>query len=100
MEYKVKLNDEIIYSLVQWQTDMLSYSEDLEKLNADVKAIVLLTLQIRYNRAYNKFYSDWKDALSSDPTVTSIPINDQAFVEMILARPDYHILLESLPSAE
>ena len=46
-------------------------------------------LKHKAERCYARFEKEWLEKLRSDPSVSSIPSDKKAFVEMVTSRPDY-----------
>lgn len=86
---KVKVNEEQIFELEQWEKDVIANDIASEDLDADLKRRLEWVLKHKVEQCYNRFEKEWLEKLRNDPSVESIPKTKKGFVEMVIARPDY-----------
>jgi len=51
----------------------------------------------RINKAKNNLFAEWRQRFRDDPSVTAIPTDDDAYLEMILADPGYKTAAQKEP---
>ena len=55
----------------------------------DVDAWVQSAVEGKINKCKKRFIREWYPKLMADPTVTDMPADEQRFIDVVLARPDY-----------
>ena len=86
---KIKLDDEEIYKLEEWEKKLFLHDIPRESWEEDIKRRLEWVLRHKCQQCYKRMVEEWLPILQADPEVKSIPADKQALVEMIIARPDY-----------
>lgn len=55
----------------------------------DIDAWVRKAVEGKIGNSRKRLIREWQPKLMADPAVTDMPANEQRFVDMVLARPDY-----------
>lgn len=86
---EIKVDDVSLFSLATWEKDVIKYMIPSADFEADMKRRLQWVLQHKCEQCYKRFEDEWLDKLRADPAVDTIPADKQAFVELVIARPDY-----------
>jgi hypothetical protein len=86
---KIQVDDELLFELAQWELDIIANDINASDLDADLKRRLEWVLRHKIDQCFDRLEKEWMPKLRADPSVKSIPIDKQAFAEMIFARPDY-----------
>ena len=78
-----------LYELSAIDIEILEYVFPASTLDADCKRRLEWVLRLKIKQAYKRLRKDWMPILETDPAVTQVPINDEAFFNMVKVRPDY-----------
>lgn len=83
-----KIDDEVVFTLSATQEQMLKYSIRDSEFNGEMKRRVLSVIHDRYQQCFNKFKQDW-DAKLLAREVSTVPLDPDAYAELVFAQPDY-----------
>lgn len=86
---KIKLNDEILYEIADWELKVLANDLHADLLISDIKRRLIYIITHKIDQCWNRFEKQWMEVLRNDPSVKSIPKSKKEFVEAILKRDDY-----------
>jgi hypothetical protein len=86
---KVKVDEKEILELEDWHKAVIKNDIPEEIFEEDMKRRVHYILTHKFERCFERFQNEWLKKLRDDPSVTSIPTDKKALVEMVMARPDY-----------
>jgi hypothetical protein len=85
---KISVNDTELYTLAQWEKDVIQHDVPTEGFDADMKRRLEWVLKHKVEQCYNSFEKEWIDKLRI-AGVPSIPIDKAQFVALVKARPEY-----------
>jgi len=80
---KIQIDGETILTLSD--TDIAALGNDLTSKTDWVKQALIGKI----NACKKRMIKEWQPKLFNDPTVESIPATEEAFIAMVIARPDY-----------
>lgn len=86
---KISVNDTELFTLAQWEKDVIANDIDVANLEADLKRRLEWVLRHKVEQSYARFEKEWIEKLRADPSVQSIPKSKEAFVALVKARSDY-----------
>ena len=86
---KVQVNGEQIFELAEWEKDVIKNDIHADDFDADMKRRLEWVLRHKAEQCYIRFEKEWLEKLRSDPSVQSIPKSKEAFVALVMSRPDY-----------
>jgi hypothetical protein len=86
---KVSVNDQEIFSLAEWEKDVIKSDINADDFDADMKRRLEWVLRHKAEQCYIRFEKEWLEKLRADPIVQSIPKSKEAFVALVKSRPDY-----------
>ena len=86
---KVSVNDQEVFSLAEWEKDVIKNDIHADDFDADMKRRLEWVLRHKAEQCYIRFEKEWLEKLRSDPSVQSIPKSKEAFVALVKSRPDY-----------
>lgn len=86
---KVKVDNQEIFELAEWEKDVIKNDIDAADFDADMKRRLEWVLKHKVEQCYIRFEKEWLEKLRADPTVQSIPKSKEAFVALVKSRPDY-----------
>lgn len=89
MAIEIKYNNEVIYTITDTQLKIIKSYINEDYLDATIINRLTGQLDFRYSELATLFMNEWVARLQADPTVESVPVNTTAFVDMVIARPDY-----------
>ena len=85
---KISVNDTELYTLAQWEKDVIQNDIPTEIFDADMKRRLEWVLKHKCEQCYMRFEKEWTEKLRA-AGVPSIPTDKAAFVALVLARPEY-----------
>ncbi len=71
------------------EIEVLEYVLTASTLDADLKRRLQYILTHKIEQSYKRLKDDWIPILENDPEVTSVPLDNEAFFNMVKIRPDY-----------
>lgn len=86
---KISVNDIELFTLAQWEKDVLADVINLAELESDLKRRLQWVLKHKVEQSFISFEKEWIEKLRADPAVQSIPKSKEAFVALVRARSDY-----------
>ena len=86
---KLYVDDEQIFELLPWQEAVIKNDILEHEFVEDMKRRARYIWEHKFERCYERFQKEWIEKLRSDPSITSFPTDKQAFVNMVISRPDY-----------
>ena len=89
MSVNIKVDDEVVYTLSDLQLTILKSYVNEDRLQATINAWAMSAVRDQYNAIAARFKEEWINKLQADPTVESVPMAAQDFVDYVMARADY-----------
>lgn len=86
---KISVNDQELFTLAQWEKDVIANDIDIDLLEDDLKRRLQWVLKHKVDQCYARFEKEWIEKLRNDSTVQNIPKSKEAFVTLVKSRPDY-----------
>jgi hypothetical protein len=86
---KVRIDGQQLCELLPWEKKLLENDLCAGTLHQDCCRRIEWALKHKVDQAWEHFEKEWMKILREDPTVSSIPTDKEAFVNMVTARPDY-----------
>lgn len=86
---KAQVDSTDIYELLPWQENVIKNEVLTEEFEEDMKRRIKWVWEHKFEQCYKRFEEEWIEKLRADPTVTQIPTDKEAFVNLVLARPEY-----------
>jgi len=78
-----------LYEITENEMDVLEYMLPSATLDADCKRRLEWVLRHKIERCYVNLKNDYMPILQADPDVTEVPVDNEAFFNMVKVRPDY-----------
>ena len=78
-----------LYELSATDMEILEYVLPSSTLDADCKRRLEWVLKHKIEQCYKRLRREWMPILQQDPSVESVPLEDEAFFNMVKVRPDY-----------
>jgi hypothetical protein len=85
---KISVNDVELFTLSETQKKVLKNDIHADEFDADMKRRLEWVLMHGYEQCFKKLKETWEPKLKA-AGVASVPTNDDAFAELIFARPEY-----------
>ena len=85
---KIKVDNQEIFELAQWEKDVIQNDIPSEEFEADMKRRLEWVLKHKVERCYERLEKEWIPKLR-DLGVASIPTDRAAFVALVKGRPEY-----------
>lgn len=89
MAIEVKVNDTVVYTLSDLQLTIIKTYINEDRINATINNWAKCGVMDQYNAIAAQFKNEWINRLQEDPTVTSVPMAAQDFVDFVMSRPEY-----------
>jgi hypothetical protein len=89
MAIQIKVNDVVVHTIDDTHVNILKSYINEDVLLDHIGYCVDGMMHCKCDEMVAKFRDEWISKLQADPEVTSAPISTDAFVEMIIDRPDY-----------
>lgn len=89
MSIDIKVGETVVYNISDLELTLLKSYINEDHLQQRINDWVMCSVRDNCNSCANRFKDEWITRLQSDPTVTSVPMPGQAFVDFVTARPDY-----------
>ena len=87
MPKKIKYENEEILDIPQWMQDVIENDVE-EDFDADMKRRLQYVITHKAERCLDRMKLEWLPKLKAKG-VESIPLNDEAFVVLVLSQPEY-----------
>ena len=84
---KISVNDQELFTLSDMQCKVICNDIPKDIFEEDMKRRLNYILQHKYERCLERLKAEWMPKLAS--RIDAIPTNDEKFVELVLAQPDY-----------
>lgn len=85
---KVKVNDKEIFELSETQKKVIMNDIHADEFEADMERRLRYILMHKYDRCAERLKNEWEPKLRT-AGVASIPLDPEAFAELVFARPEY-----------
>ncbi len=79
-----------LYEVNTTEMELLAYVLSARTLDSDLKRRLEWVLTHKIEQCYKRFREEWMPILQADPAVSEVPIDDEAFFNMVKRRPDYN----------
>ena len=86
---KVQVDGKELYEILPWEIQLLENDLLSEILQSDCERRLEWVLKHKIDQCWLRFEKEWMEKLRADPQVSSIPVDKEAFVNLVMARPDY-----------
>lgn len=85
---KISVNDTELFTLSEIQKKVICNDIPMEILDGDMKRRLHYILTHKYERCFARLKKEWEPKLKANG-VESIPLNNDAFAELVFAQPNY-----------
>ena len=85
---KISVDDVEIYTLTETQKNVIKDSIKSDEFDADMKRRLDWVLKHKYEQCFKRLKNEWEPRLKT-LGVESIPLDDDAFADLVFARPEY-----------
>jgi hypothetical protein len=86
---KIKVDDQEIFQLEEWEKKVIKNDIPAELFDEDMKRRIMYYPKHKAEQCFERMQKEWMEKLRADPSISSIPTDKAAFVEMVTSRPDY-----------
>lgn len=86
---QITVDGEDLYEITDIDMEILAYMLPSATLDAECKRRIEWIMKHKITRCYVNLRNDWMPILQKDPDVREVPLDDEAFFNMIKVRPDY-----------
>ena len=85
---KVKVDDQEIFELTPMQIKCIENDIPRSECKADLYRRLEYILKHKYEQCFKRLKAEWEPRLKGKG-IQSIPLDDEAFCEMVFSQPDY-----------
>lgn len=85
---KISVNDTELFTLSETKEKVLKNDIHADEFDADMKRRLEWVLSHKYEQCFKRLKEEWEPKLKA-AGVASIPTDNDAFAELIFARPEY-----------
>lgn len=85
---KISVNDQELFTLTETQKLVIQDEIPAEIFDEDMKRRLQYILTHKYERCFERLKKEWEPKLKANG-VQSIPLNEEAFAQLVFAQPDY-----------
>lgn len=85
---RIDVNGVELFTITPEQKKVIEYEVSSDVFEADIKRRLFWVINECYKVAIQQMKNEWIPVLKAEET-PSIPLDDQAFADLIMARPDY-----------
>ncbi len=78
-----------LYEVLPWEKKLLEYILPSETLQEDCERRLQWVLKHKIDQCWIRFEKEWLEKLRKDPSIDSIPLDKESFINLVVARPDY-----------
>lgn len=89
MAIEIKVGDTIVYTISDLELTFLKSYINEDTLQTQIENWVMCLIRDNCKMRGEQFKNEWIKKLQADETVLSVPVANQAFVDLVLAREDY-----------
>jgi len=89
MSIDIKVGETVVYNISDLELILLKSYINEDYLSQTINDWVMCLVRDKCNANAAQFKTEWITRLQADPEVTSVPVANQSFVEMVIARSDY-----------
>jgi hypothetical protein len=89
MAIDIKVGETVVYNISDLELQLLKSYINEDTLVGNINDWVMCLVRDKCNAYAAQFKEEWIYRLQQDPAVTSVPLANQDFVDMVIARPDY-----------
>ncbi len=86
---QITVDGEDLFEITPTEIELLEYVLISSEVNADCKRRLKWVLTHKISQIYKHLKNEWMPILEADPEVTQVPIDNEAFFNMVKVRPDY-----------
>jgi len=86
---KIQVDGVDLYTVTDTEMELMAYFMFASTLDDDCKRRLQWVLKHKIEQCYKKIRIEWMPILQADPNVTEVPLDDEAFFNMIKVRSDY-----------
>ena len=85
---KISVDDQEIFELSEVQKKVIQNDVNGDMFDDDMKRRLCYILTCKYQECFKRLKAEWEPKLAQ-LGVTSIPLDEEAFAELVFARPEY-----------
>ena len=89
MSIDIKVGDTVVYNISDLELTLLKSYINEDNLQSTIENMVMCLVMDTCNHHAYRFKNEWINKLQQDETLSSVPLSNQAFVDMVIARDDY-----------
>ncbi len=86
---QITVNGQPLFEVNATEMELLEYFLPVSTLDADLKRRLEWVLTHKIEQCHKKFREEWMPKLEKDPAVTTVPVGNEDFFNMVKVRPDY-----------
>lgn len=86
---KVQADGKELYEILPWEKKLLENDLISETLQEDCERRLEWVMKHKIEQCWMRFEKEWMKILREDPEVSSIPVDKESFINLVLSRPDY-----------
>ncbi len=86
---QITVDGEDLFEITENEIELLEYILISSEVNTDLKRRLQWVLTHKISQVYEHLKNEWMPILQADPEVTEVPIDNEAFFNMVKVRPDY-----------
>jgi hypothetical protein len=89
MSIDIKVGETVVYNISDLELTLLKSYINEDTLQQTIDNWVMCLVRDNCNSCATRFKEEWIYKLQQDPTIEFVPLANQAFVDLVVARPDY-----------
>lgn len=86
---QITVDGQDLYEITENEMDVLKYMLPSTTLDADCKRRLEWVLRHKLEKCYVSLKNYYMPILEADPEITVVPVDNEAFFNMVKVRPDY-----------
>ena len=87
---KISVDGKDLFELSETQKRVIQNDINADDFDADMKRRLNYILMHKYERCFDRLKKEWEPRLAqADRNITSVPLDKDAFAELVFAQPDY-----------
>lgn len=85
---KISVNDQELFTLNETQKKVICNDIPTQEMQGDMERRIQYILMHKYEQCFNRLKKEWEPKLKANG-VESIPLNDDAFAQLVFSQSDY-----------
>lgn len=86
---KLQVDNQDVFELQLWQEAVIKNDIKDEEFVDDMKRRARYIWEHKFEKCYERFEKEWLEKLRTDQSIQNIPTSKEAFVNLVISRPDY-----------